>query len=97
MKQKILKLIKILNKFTIDDILSMDDFDEKEVSETLSEFENSGLISKISAEEYIYFPNGKTEPQTSNRLYNLNKNAVFKRRRAGSLRKCIPECQTQNC
>ena len=32
MKQKILKLIKILNKFTIDDILSMDDFEEKEVS-----------------------------------------------------------------
>ena len=37
MKQKILKLIKILNKFTIDDILSMDDFEEKEVSEILSE------------------------------------------------------------
>ena len=33
MKQKILKLIKILNKFTIDDILSMDDFEEQEVSE----------------------------------------------------------------
>ena len=31
MKQKILKLIKILNKFTIDDILSMDDFKEQEV------------------------------------------------------------------
>ena len=59
MKQKILKLIKILNKFTIDDILSMDDFEEKEVSEILSELENSGIISKITAEEYIYFPNKK--------------------------------------
>ena len=48
MKQKILKLIKILNKFTIDDILSMDDFEEKEVSEILSELENSGIINKIS-------------------------------------------------
>ena len=70
MKQKILKLIKILNKFTIDDILSMDDFEEKEVSEILSELENSGIINKISKEEYIYFPNGNTEPQTSNRLHN---------------------------
>ena len=33
MKQKILKLIKILNKFTIDDILSMDDFEEQEFDE----------------------------------------------------------------
>lgn len=49
MKQKILKLIKILNKFTIDDILSMDDFKEQEVSEILSELENSGIISKITA------------------------------------------------
>ena len=53
MKQKILKLIKILNKFTIDDILSMDDFEEQEVSEILSELENLGIISKITAEEYI--------------------------------------------
>ena len=72
MKQKILKLIKILNKFTIDDILSMDDFEEKEVSEILSELENSGIINKISKEEYIYFPNGKAEAQTSNRLHSLN-------------------------
>ena len=72
MKQKILKLIKILNKFTIDDILSMDDFEEQEVSEILSELENSGIISKITAEEYIYFPNKKAEPQTSNRLHSLN-------------------------
>ena len=48
MKQKILKLIKILNKFTIDDILSMDDFEEQEVSEILSELEISGIINKIS-------------------------------------------------
>ena len=48
MKQKILKLIKILNKFTIDDILSMDDFEEQEVLEILSELENSGIINKIS-------------------------------------------------
>ena len=45
MKQKILKLIKILNKFTIDDILSMDDFEEQEVSEILSGLENSGIIN----------------------------------------------------
>ena len=53
MKQKILKLIKILNKFTIDDILSMDNFEEQEVSEILSELEISGIISKITAEEYM--------------------------------------------
>ena len=47
MKQKILKLIKILNKFTIDDILSMNDFEEQEVSEILSELENSGIINNV--------------------------------------------------
>lgn len=39
MKQKILKLIKILNKFTLDDILSMDNFDENEVKIILADFE----------------------------------------------------------
>lgn len=72
MKQKILRLIKILNKFTIDDILSIDEFSEQEVLEILSELENSGIIDKISKEEYIYFPNGKAESQTTSRLYNLN-------------------------
>ena len=72
MKQKILKLIKILNKFTLDDILSLDEFDKQEVSVILSEFENSGVISKISKEQYIYFPDKNSKPQNINRLHNLN-------------------------
>jgi integrase/Fe-S cluster biosynthesis and repair protein YggX len=50
----------------------MDDFEEQEVLEILSELENSEIINKISKEEYIYFPNKKTERQTSSRLHTLN-------------------------
>ena len=69
MKQKILKLIKILNKFTIDDILSMEEFDEQEVLDILSEFEKSGIINKISKEQYIYLSGGNIK---STRLYMLD-------------------------
>ena len=61
MKQKILKLIKILNKFTIDDILSMDEFDEQELLDIISEFEKSGIINKISKSQYIYYCTPKRE------------------------------------
>ena len=55
MKQKILKLIKILNKFTLDDILLMDNFDENEVKIILADFEKFGVIKKISDTEYVFF------------------------------------------
>lgn len=48
MKQKMLKLIKILNQFTIDDILTMNEFSENEVKKLLTEFEDTGLIKKMS-------------------------------------------------
>lgn len=54
MKQKILKLIKILNKFTLDDILLMDNFDEDEVKIILADFEKFGVIKKISDTEYVF-------------------------------------------
>lgn len=78
MKQQILKLIKILNKFTLDDILSMDEFDKQEVLEILSEFENSNLISKISKEQYIYFPNKNSNSKIPSRLHNNNLNIKTK-------------------
>ena len=68
MKQKILKLRKILNKFTIDDILSMDDFEEQEVSEILSELENSEVISKISAELLVLSPINRECPAITTTL-----------------------------
>ena len=54
MKQKILKLIKILNKFTLDDILLMDNSDENEVKIILADFEKFGVIKKISDTEYVF-------------------------------------------
>ena len=54
MKQKILKLIKILNKFTLDDILLMDNFDEDGVKIILADFEKFGVIKKISDTEYVF-------------------------------------------
>lgn len=56
MKQKMLKLIKILNQFTIDDVLTMGEFSENEAKNILTEFEDVGLIKKISEDEYLYIP-----------------------------------------
>lgn len=55
MKQKILKLTKILNRFTIDDILSMEEScKEDELKNILLELEKEKNISKISETEYAY-------------------------------------------
>lgn len=72
MKQKILKLIKILNKFTIDDILSMDEFDEKELLDIISELAKSGVISKISKSQYIYYPKDNSKQFVSDRFNTLD-------------------------
>ena len=73
MKQKILKLIKILNKFTISDILTMDDFDEQEVLSILSEFEELKIIKKISQNQYVYMENKMfNQKNTSGKLYNID-------------------------
>ena len=61
MKQKMLKLIKILNRFTINDILTMSDFTEKDTVKILSDFEECSLIKKISETEYIYVERFKPE------------------------------------
>jgi len=54
MMQKLQKLIKILNRFTVDDLVSMSDFEEKEIKKALEIFEKENKISKISQTEYIY-------------------------------------------
>lgn len=72
MKQKILKLIKILNKFTIDDILSMDEFDEQELLDIISEFEKSSIINKISKSQYIYYPKDNSKQLVSDRFNTLD-------------------------
>lgn len=56
MKQKMLKLIKILNQFTIDDVLTVSEFDENETKKLLTEFEDIGFIKKISEDKYLYIP-----------------------------------------
>lgn len=61
MKQKMLKLIKILNKFTLNDILTMSDFTEKDTIKILTDFEECNLIKKISGTEYIYVEQFKPE------------------------------------
>ena len=37
MKQKLLKLAKILKRFTLDDVLSMEDFDEDKIKDVIEE------------------------------------------------------------
>ena len=62
MKQKMLKLIKILNQFTIDDILTMSEFSENEAKKLITEFEDIDLIKKISEDEYLYIPEVNKSP-----------------------------------
>ena len=62
MKQKMLKLIKILNQFTIDDTLTMSEFSENEAKKLLTEFEDIGIIKKISQDEYLYIPEVNKSP-----------------------------------
>ena len=54
MKQKILKLIKILNRFTIDDLITVSGVDEQEIQDIILEFQQEKVINKISKTEYGY-------------------------------------------
>lgn len=56
MKQKMLKLIKILNKFTTDDILTMGEFEETQAKIILKEFEELKYIKLIAPNEFVYIP-----------------------------------------
>ena len=46
MKQKILKLIKRLSRFTIDDIAIMSECDENSLVPVMDNFEDDGIIKK---------------------------------------------------
>jgi len=53
-REKILKIIKGLNTFSLDDILMMCDVDEAEVKNLLKDFVEKKIIQKISDDEYRY-------------------------------------------
>ena len=59
MKQKILKLIKRLSRFTIDDIAIMSEYDENALVPVIDNFEDDGIIKKISDKEYGYIAQNK--------------------------------------
>ena len=61
MKQKILKLIKRLSRFTIDDIAIMSECDENSLVPVMDNFEDDGII-KISDKEYGYITQNKEKP-----------------------------------
>lgn len=54
-KTQILKLAKILNQFSVDDILIMLDLEKQDAQEILSELEKDFLIKKIGESRYLYF------------------------------------------
>jgi len=62
MKQKILKLIKRLSRFTIDDIAIMSECDENSLVPVMDNFEDDGIIKKISDKEYGYITQNKEKP-----------------------------------
>ena len=62
MKQKILKLIKRLSRFTIDDIAIMSECDENSLIPVIDNFEGDGVIKKISDKEYGYITQNKEKP-----------------------------------
>lgn len=53
-KMQILKLAKSLNRFSIDDILTMLDACGQEIQKNLSELENESVIKKIGETQYLY-------------------------------------------
>ena len=54
MKQKILKLIKILNRFTIDDLITLSGADEHEIQDIIIALQQEKIINQISKTEYGY-------------------------------------------
>lgn len=61
MQEKILKIIKGLNTFSLDDILMMCDADEDEVENLLEDFVSEKIIQKISDYEYRYLGKAKSK------------------------------------
>ena len=63
---KLLKLVKMMSKFTSDDVSSILEIDEETTLLSLSELENKGIIKKISEGRYIHSPEKKDN--THNKL-----------------------------
>jgi len=55
MKQQILKLCKLLNRFTIYDLVSMSEFEEDKITAVVDELQKENLIKEYGG-EYIYIP-----------------------------------------
>lgn len=60
--KKLLKLIRIMARFSIDDIASILEIDEKTVLLYFSDLENKGIIKKISEQRYMYVAAKKIKP-----------------------------------
>ena len=56
MKQKIKKLCKILNRFKIEEIISISEIEECEIEKILNELIEEKYIKQISLYEYVYIP-----------------------------------------
>ncbi len=78
MKQKILKLIKRLSRFTIDDIAIMSECDENSLVPVMDKFEDDGIIKKISEKEYGYIIQNKEKPALKAIIENNSKTKIKK-------------------
>ncbi len=85
MKQKLLKLIKILNRFTIDDLITMSELEEADIRKLVQELLQDKVINHISKTEYAYIKpltsispiellkeNGKFYPKTPKRKIDIS-------------------------
>ena len=85
MKQKLLKLIKILNRFTIDELIAMSEIEEADIKNLVQEFLQDKVINKISQTEYAYIKplksispiellkqNGKFYPKTPKQKIDIS-------------------------
>lgn len=71
MKQKLLKLAKILKRFTLDDVLSMEDFDEDKIKDIIEELLKENRI-KIYRNQYVYLQDAVEKPKTT----SVNKTVI---------------------
>ena len=61
-REKILRLIKGLNKFCLDDLLLTSEEDEKTILEFLNEFIKQGCVKKLADDSYLFITYKKQEP-----------------------------------
>ena len=78
-KEKILKLIKGLNRFYPDDLVVTSEEDETIVLNLLNEFAEQGTVKKLDNDMYLYIEPKKQKPAKNTATVEANEYEIYKR------------------